>query len=80
MSHTSMESPHIPIEIVQGPNGPTFHPATLVIRTEAIVVWTNRTAQVQEFQLARRVVTLAPAGQDSATITRTVKVHYDTRR
>jgi hypothetical protein len=63
---TETESPHIPIDIVPGPAGAEFSPSALTIPARAILVWSNRTAEPQVFQVGRRVLTLAPAGQDGA--------------
>ena len=60
------ESPHVAIDIVQGHAGAEFSPSALTIPARAILVWTNRTAEPQVFQVGRRVLTLAPAGHDGA--------------
>ncbi len=56
----------VAIEIIQGKGGAEFAPTTLTIAVGTIVMWTNRTAAVQVFQLGRRVITLAPTGQNGA--------------
>jgi hypothetical protein len=63
---TDTESPHIPIDIVPGPAGAEFSPSTLTAPLGAILVWSNRTAEPQVFQVGRRVLTLAPDGHDGA--------------
>jgi hypothetical protein len=63
---TNAESPHVAIDIVQGQAGAEFYPSALTVPARAILVWTNRTAEPQVFQVGRRVLTLAPAGHDGA--------------
>ena len=65
-SDTDQESPHIGIDIVQGETGAEFSPRDLIVPAGAVLVWTNRTAVPQVFKVGRRVLTLAPHGQDGA--------------
>ena len=57
---------HVSIDIVQGQVGAEFSPSDLAIPVGAFLVWTNQTADPQVFQVGRRVITLAPRGQDGA--------------
>jgi plastocyanin len=66
MGPLKKQDPHAAVEIVQGKQGAEFSPATLTIPVGTIVIWTNRTPDVQVFQLGRRMLTLAPMGQDGA--------------
>jgi plastocyanin len=63
---TTGERRQVAIEIVAGRDGATFRPADLVVPTGALVVWTNRTDQVQVVAFGRRVVILAALDQAGA--------------
>src|SRR5256714_6822099 len=65
-SNTGAESPHVTIDIVPGPAGAEFSPGALTVPARAILVWTNRTDESQVFHVGRRLLTLAPGGDEGA--------------
>ena len=66
MEPLKKQDPHVAIDIVQGKQGAAFSPPMLTTPVGTIVIWTNRTPDIQMFQLGQRVLTLAPMGQDGA--------------
>ena len=57
---------HVHIDVVEGPDGTHFVPSTLTILPDAVLVWTNRTIDVQFVRIGRRVLRLSPAGEEGA--------------